>query len=247
MNTGVYIVTGGTHGIGRACVETLAGKRHSVLFTGRDKTAGAALEGEYQNVTFAACDAADPKQCEQAVELAFTIGNGKICGLVNNAGMSLRSEFHQTSTEDWDRAFDVNTRSAYLFTRLSMPGLVSARGSVVMMSSVAGKVGQAGLAIYTASKASLIGLTQALALEYGADVRFNAICPGQIATRMMQKLIDDPARLAATVSAIPCARLGMPQEVADVVCWLLSDASSFVNGAIIPVDGGESAGIKDIS
>ncbi|OWJ89714.1 short-chain dehydrogenase [Pseudomonas sp. A46] len=238
------IVTGGTHGIGRACVETLAGQGHQVLFTGRDVAAGLALERSCGAI-FQKCDVAQERECESVVDRAMTVGRGRILGLVNNAGMSLRTPFEDTKTEDWDQIMAVNARSVYIMTRLALAGLRAANGSVVTVSSVAGLVGQRGLALYTASKASLIGLTQALALEYGSEVRFNAVAPGQIGTRMMQKIMDDPIRLAATVATIPAARLAEPREVADVVAWLISDASSFVNGAVIPVDGGETAGIFD--
>lgn len=240
----IIIVTGGTHGIGQACVDSLSEQGHQVLFTGRDEPAGRLL-AERSGAIFQRCDVADEDQCAAVVTRAMELGQGRIAGLVNNAGMSLRAPFEDTQTEDWDRIMTVNTRSVYLMTRLALPGLRAAQGSVVTTSSVAGFVGQRGLALYTASKAALIGLTQALALEYGSEVRFNAIAPGQIGTRMMQKIMDDPERLAATVATIPAARLANPREVADVVAWLISDASSFVNGAIIPVDGGETAGIFD--
>lgn len=238
------VVTGGTHGIGQACVETLTRQGYQVLFTGRDDAAGQML-AQKCGAVFQRCDVADEDQCKAAVRRAMDLGQGRIAGLVNNAGMSLRAPFEETRTEDWDRIMAVNARSVYVMTRLALPGLRAARGSVVTTSSVAGLVGQRGLALYTASKAALIGLTQALALEYGSEVRFNAVAPGQIGTRMMQKIMDDPARLAATVATIPAARLAEPREVADVVAWLISEASSFVNGAIIPVDGGETAGIFD--
>lgn len=238
------LVTGGTHGIGRACVEVLSVAGHQVIFTGRDREAGQEVAESY-NAVFQPCDVAEEAECKAAVDLAMELSGGKLAGLVNNAGMSMRAEFEDTQTEDWDRVMAVNARSVYLMTRMALPGLRAAKGSVVTTSSVAGLVGQRGLALYTASKAALIGLTQALALEYGAQVRFNAVAPGQIGTRMMKKIIDDPDRLAATVATIPAARLADPREVADVVAWLISDASSFVNGAIVPVDGGETAGIFD--
>lgn len=242
-DAGLVIVTGGTHGIGRACVELLSAKGHQVLFTGRDVDAGADITTSCKGAIFQRCDVAIEAECEAVATRAMTLGNGQIAGLVNNAGMSLRAGFEDTTLDDWDRIMAVNARSVYLMTRLALPGLRAAKGSVVTTSSVAGLVGQRGLALYTASKAALIGLTQALALEYGSEVRFNAIAPGQIGTRMMEKIMTDPARLATTVSTIPASRLGTPNEVAEVVAWLISDASSFVNGAIVPVDGGETSGI----
>jgi NAD(P)-dependent dehydrogenase (short-subunit alcohol dehydrogenase family) len=241
----LVIVTGGTHGIGRASVEALCALGYQVLFTGRDRAAGEALEQACDGAVFKPCDVMIEAECTAVVDRAMMMGHGEIAGLLNNAGMSLRAAFEDTTIADWDRVMATNARSVYLMTRLALPGLRAARGSVVNTSSVAGLVGQRGLALYTASKAALIGLTQALALEYGSEVRFNAIAPGQIGTRMMQKIMDDPERLAATVASVPAGRLGQPSEVGEVVAWLISDRSSFVNGTVIPVDGGETAGIFD--
>ncbi|MDX8451065.1 SDR family NAD(P)-dependent oxidoreductase, partial [Mesorhizobium captivum] len=181
----------------------------------------------------------DEADCKAAVDLALTLGDGQIAGLVNNAGMSMRRALIDTTAEEWDRIFAVNTRSVYLFTRLSLPGLIRSKGSVVTVSSVAGMTGAEGMAAYCASKAALIGLTQALALEHGKDVRFNVICPGQINTRMMASTMANPTILNALLRTIPVERIADPREVAEVVGWLLSSNSSFINGAVIPVDGGE--------
>ncbi|RWE82444.1 MAG: SDR family oxidoreductase, partial [Mesorhizobium sp.] len=158
------------------------------------------------------------------------------------AGAGGRGAFDQTTLDDWNRTITANATSAYLFTRHALSGLRAARGAVVTISSVAGMVGEEGLAIYTASKAALIGLTQALALEYGSEVRFNAVCPGQIATQMMAKTLAIPGRREKLEMRIPAARLGTPEEVAEAIGWLLSPAASFINGAVLSVDGGETAG-----
>jgi NAD(P)-dependent dehydrogenase (short-subunit alcohol dehydrogenase family) len=237
------VITGGTHGIGRACVEILVAEGAQVLFTGRDQAAGMEIQQLNPGSIYKYCDVASEVDCKAVADLAMELGNGFIHGLVNNAGISKRMAFHETSRSDWEMVMSINATSVYMMTRLCLSGLLAAKGSVVTTSSVAGLVGQRGLALYTASKAALIGLTQALALEYGDSVRFNAICPGQIDTRMMQAVTADSARLANIVASIPAARLGGPHEVADVVSWLLSSKSSFINGAIIPVDGGETAGI----
>jgi len=118
------------------------------------------------------------------------------------------------------------------------------RGSVVVVSSIAGLIGEEGLALYTSTKAALIGLVRSLALELGRDVRFNAVCPGQIETRMMTAALSDPTRRLAIEQRIPVGRIGQPADVAAAVAWLLTADASFVNGAILPVDGGESAGIR---
>jgi NAD(P)-dependent dehydrogenase (short-subunit alcohol dehydrogenase family) len=136
-----------------------------------------------------------------------------------------------------------DTRSAFFYIKHALPGLLKGEGAVVNVSSIAGKTGEQGLATYCASKAALLGLTQALALEYGASVRFNAVCPGQVATRTMSSITADAGKTAALTSRIAAGRLASPEEVAAAICWLLSPASSYVNGTSLTIDGGETAGL----
>lgn len=238
----MIIVTGGTHGIGLACVERLASR--GVVFTGRDIAAGEELAAGLPGAHFVPGDVASEQDCRRVVDAALTLGGGRLAGLVNNAGMGRRIDFAEATCEDWDVVMDVNARSAFLFTRWALAGLREGRGSVVNVASVAGKVGEEGLAVYCASKAAVIAMTQALALEFGGEVRFNAICPGQIDTRMMSKVKQDQLRVRQLELRIPAGRFGLPKEVADVVDWLLSDRSSYVNGAVLTVDGGETAGMR---
>lgn len=238
----MIIVTGGTHGIGRACVEMLASK--GVVFTGRDREAGEALAAAHPGTHFVAGDVAEEADCRRVVEAALDLGGGRLSGLVNNAGLGRRMDFATATADDWDVVMGVNARSAFLFTRHALAGLRAGRGSVVNVASVAGRAGEEGLAVYCASKAAVIAMTQSLALEFGHEVRFNAICPGQIATRMMAGVMADELRLRQLELRIPAGRLGEPEEVADVIAWLLSDKASYVNGAVLTVDGGETAGLR---
>lgn len=240
------LVTGGAQGIGRACVEALCRDGYRVVFTDRDATAGERLEQECAGARFIPGDASDPESARRAVAATVELGRGKLHGLVNNVGISRRVAFGDSRVEDWDEIMAVNARSAYLFTRHALDALIAARGAVVMISSVAGRAGEEQLSLYSASKAALLAFTQSLALELGQYVRFNAICPGQIATRMMAKACSDPALKAALERRIPVARLGRPEEIAEVVVWLLSSKASFINGAILTVDGGETAGLRSI-
>ncbi len=238
----MIIVTGGTHGIGRACVERLA--PHGVVFTGRDVASGEELAAQLPGAHFVAGDVTSEPDCRRVVEAALDLGGGRLAGLVNNAGLGRRMVFAEATLEDWDAVMNANARSTFLFTRHALAGLRAGKGAVVNVASVAGKFGEEGLAVYCASKAAVIAMTQALALEFGEEVRFNAICPGQIATRMMSKVLADPLRLRQLELRIPAGRLGDPGEVADVVEWLLSDKASYVNGAVLTVDGGETAGLR---
>lgn len=239
----MYIVTGGTQGIGAATVEKLVSLGHPVVLTGRDETAGNRLAASLSNCTFVAGEVRNEDECRAVVQTALQLGDGKLAGLVNNAGMSGRKVFTETSQEEWDTLFAVNTRSVFFYTKHALPGLIAGGGAVVNVSSIAGKTGEQGLAAYCASKAALLGLTQALALEYGGQVRFNAVCPGQIATRMMDKIINDEARMAALTARIPEGRLASASEVAAAICWLLSPGASYINGTTLTVDGGETAGL----
>lgn len=238
------LVTGGTRGIGLACVESLAAAGYGVVFCGRDAEAGRRVADANSNAHFVLADIATVEECRRVAEEACTIADGKLAGLINNAGIGSRGRFADATPELFDQVIGLNLRSAFFMTQFCLPALQAARGSVVMVSSVAGKVGEEGLALYTASKAGLIGLTQSLALEIGADVRVNAICPGQIETEMMSKTLALPGRRAALETRIPAGRLGTPEEVALAARWLVSPESSFVNGAILTVDGGEIAGIR---
>jgi NAD(P)-dependent dehydrogenase (short-subunit alcohol dehydrogenase family) len=241
----MIIVTGGTQGIGLATAEVLAEAGHQVLVVGRDADAGARA-AVVKNILYHQADLSLEADCRAVVAKALALGGGKIDGLVNNAGIGRRHVFADTSLADWDEVMGVNARSVFMMTRFALQGLIAARGAVVNVASVAGWAGEERLAIYTASKAALIGLTQSLALELGGQVRFNAVCPGQIDTRMMAKALADPARRAAIEARIPLARVAAPREVAEMIVWLLSAKASYVNGAVIPVDGGETAGIREI-
>ncbi len=240
----VAIVTGGTHGIGRACVERLTADGFSVVFAGRDREAGADVARAAPGSLHVAADVTDDGDVAGVVAHALERGDGQIAALVNAAGQARRIAFADSDVADWDALFAVNARAVYQVTRLALEGLIAGRGSVATISSVAGYVGQEGIAMYAASKGALIALTQSLALEFGHVVRFNAICPGQIATRMMARVTGDPQLLASVEREIPVGRLGRAGEIADAVAWLVSDQASFVNGATIVVDGGETAGIR---
>lgn len=242
----VAIVTGGTHGIGRATVEMLAARDWTVVFSGRDGEAGAEVERSVPGSVHIGGDLCEADVVARLVETASKLGGGRIAGVVNCAGMGRRQSFADATLADWDALFALNARAAFAVTSAALVPLSEARGSLVFVSSVAGYGGEAGLAVYCASKAALIGFAKALALEIGNRVRVNVICPGQVDTRMMARTLSDPARKAALEARIPNGRIADASEVAAAIVWLLSDESSYVNGTVLPVDGGECAGLTDI-
>ena len=241
----VVLVTGGAHGIGFACARRLDRGGYAVVIADHDERAGLEAAAQLPESLFVPCDVTDLAQIEQAALSASHYGNGRLAGLVNNAGRTARTSFDDLDEATWHSLQIVNLYSVYRFTRACLPALRRGGGAIVNIGSIAGLVGEQGLAGYSATKAAVIALTRSLALELGG-IRVNAVCPGQINTRMMAKVRDDPRLLDAVNSRIPLGRMGMPEEVADVVHWLLGSESSFVNGAAIPVDGGETAGIREL-
>lgn len=242
----MFIVTGGTHGIGRATAVRLAKDGHKVMIAGRDVEAGGRLAAQLPEISFHPTDVTKEEDCRALVDAALNASDGCLSGLVNNAGRGARQKFCATNVPDWDDLMNTNARSVYMLTLFAYDGLAAGKGSVVNVASIAGFVGEENLAIYTASKAAIIGLTKALAIELGHKIRFNAVCPGQVATRMMAPVFSDPLRRKQIEDRIPIGRLAQADEVGDVIVWLLSNDARYVNGSVITVDGGETAGIRNI-
>ena len=201
------LITGGTHGIGRACVQLLAREGYLPILTGRDAAAGTELASSIPGSSFLQADLSAPGAVASLADRALSLCDGRLAGLVNNAGRSARNIFDETTEELCNQVYDLNLKVPSLLTALCLPALRAAKGSVVMISSIAGKTGEEGIALYTASKAGLIGLTKALALEIAPEVRINAVCPGQIETRMMSdknlnKIYGKPGGKSRAVHAV---------------------------------------------
>lgn len=239
MKRALVTGAGAADGIGFACARALgrAGCRVAICATtDRIHERAAALRAEGLDVS---AHVADLTEVDQVSRLRAAVGAVDI--LVNNAGMgsvgapALQAGFLEMSVEEWDHAMDASLRTAVLTTRAFLPDMVRAGwGRVVMMASVTGPmVSNPGESAYSAAKAAMVGLTHALALEQAAHgVTVNAVAPGWIATGA-----STPEELVAA-RATPPRRAGTPEEVAAVAAFLASEAASYVNGAVIVVDGG---------
>ncbi|GBC87077.1 3-oxoacyl-[acyl-carrier-protein] reductase FabG [bacterium HR12] len=241
----VAVVTGGSRGIGRACAEALAaaGWRVAIGYRTSDADAKEALETIERGGGVGAVVRLDTLD-EGSVREAFARvveELGPVTGLVNNAGFSQDGLLLKYPMDVFDRTMDTNVRGAFLATQAALRTMLRARwGRIVNVSSAVALRGNAGQTAYAASKSALVGFTRSLAREVGAKgITVNAVCPGLVDTDMTSHLTDE-AR-AFYVDQTPLGRTARLEEVAAVVRFLMSEEASYVNGAVIPVDGGLTA------
>jgi len=240
----VVVITGAAQGIGAACARRLVGDGASVALWDMADGPGQALADELAaggaQALYQHCNVAVKAEVDAA--LAATLARfGRIDGLVNNAGIFKAAPFLDITEADWDAVLDVNLKGSFLVGQAVARELVKAgRGAIVNMSSVNGTLTIPTIASYNASKGAINQLTRVMALSMADQgVRVNAVAPGTIATELARSavLTSDEAK-NRILSRTPMKRLGEPEEIADVVAFLLSDASSYVTGEIVVVDGG---------
>jgi meso-butanediol dehydrogenase / (S,S)-butanediol dehydrogenase / diacetyl reductase len=247
------LITGGGSGIGAATARRLAAAGYRVCVTGRRREPLEEVAAEIGGLAVVA-DTCDAGAVERAVGTAVERFGG-LEVLVCSAGTGASGAVAEQTPERWTRVIETNLTGAFLACRAALPELVEARGSVVTVASLAGLRAGPESAAYSASKAGLIMLTQSIALDYGPrGVRANCVSPGWIRTSMADAEMDELAertgvdREAAYERAnrfVPARRAGTPEEAAEAIAWLASPASSYVNGVVLPVDGG--AAIVDIA
>jgi NAD(P)-dependent dehydrogenase (short-subunit alcohol dehydrogenase family) len=251
----VALVTGGTSGIGEATARLFAREGAKVAITGRRIEMGQRVAAEIRSgggeAIFIAADVTRAEDCRRSIDETLAAYE-RIDILFNNAGIVTQGTLEDTSEEDWIRTFDVNVKSIYLMTKLVLPVMRAhspqGRGVIVNNASDWGIVGGPGYTAYSASKGAVVLLTKSAALEVARDnVRVNAICPGDTYVerwRVDERRVpsdDFAAALKAMGEDLPIGRVGTVEEIAQAVLFLACDESSFMTGATVIVDGGNTA------
>jgi NAD(P)-dependent dehydrogenase (short-subunit alcohol dehydrogenase family) len=238
------LVTGGNSGIGRAASLALARLGAHVVLSGRDagrgEQAAAAIRAEGGRADFVAADLGDEASARQLARRATELGDGHVDILINNAGIFPFGPTHEASEADFDSVFAVNVKAPFFLVAELVPAMAKrGHGAIINVTTMAAQFGAPEMALYGSSKAALVLLTKSWAAEYGpAGVRVNAVSPGPTRTEGTAAMGEALEQLA---SAAPSGRPGLPEEIAAAITYLASDAASFVQGAVLPVDGGRIA------
>lgn len=238
------IVTGAVGGIGSAICEELAKNHHNIVMAVRkaDERSEALkkrLESLQAETLVISADVSDFGECERLVKEVQERA-GRIDALINNAGITRDNLVLRMTPEDFRAVIDTNLNSAFYLSKCVFPVMMKARrGRIVNITSYVGLHGNAGQANYSAAKAGMIGLTKATAKEFASrGILVNAVAPGFIESPMTDVLSDKVKE--AIFAQIPLQRLGIPQNIADMVCFLVSDKADYITGQCFSVDGGMS-------
>ena len=241
------IVTGGSKGLGEAMAQALAEAGADVLITSRhqdevEATAASIRSATGQRIIGVQADVTKRDDVEAMVQRALT-EFGKIDVLVNNAGINIRKPLLELSDDEWQQVMNVNLTGPMLCARAVGKHMIERRsGKVINISSTLGVIGIPGRTPYASTKGGLIQFTRTLALEWAAyNVNVNAICPGPFATPLNRMLLENPEVREQFISKVPLGRFAEPKELGGAVIFLASDASSFMTGSCVFVDGGWTA------
>lgn len=237
----VALVTGAARGIGAAIANRLAGDGADVALCDLKAEwlgeTARAVEAAGRRVLCVEADVSDETGVKQVVDRVMAEFE-RVDVLVNNAGITRDTLLMRMSAEDWDAVLNVNLKGSFLFTRaVARPMMKQKQGAIVNIASIIGLIGNAGQCNYAASKAGVIALTKSAAKELAArNIRVNAVAPGFIQSKMTDELSEDVR--GRMLEMIPMKRFGTPEDVADIVHFLASDASGYMTGQVLTVSGG---------
>ncbi len=246
MNRNI-VITGGSKGIGKAIVDAFLHEGDRVVFTARsDSDAQRVLEEKKEETAagrlfFCKSDVSDEEDVKRLAQ--FTHKQLGTCDvLINNAAIFRGGNVHESGAEDFDAQFAVNVRGVFLTCKYFIPQMLEKKaGNIINIASLAGLNGGYNMAIYSATKAAVIGLTRSMAMDYSRfGVRVNGICPSATMTEMFLSGTAEPV-VELYKNNNPSRRLGLPSEIADAAIFLASDKSSYMAGQMLSVDGGLSA------
>jgi 2-keto-3-deoxy-L-fuconate dehydrogenase len=239
----VALVTGGASGIGEATSRAFTNAGARVIIADRDETRARPLAAELAGSSVRIFDITD----ETAVAREFATLES-LDFLINNAGIGLVGGVEETGLEDFQRLFRVNVEGVFLVTKYAMPLLIASHGSIVNIGSVAGMIGVKRRFAYSATKGAVLAMTRQLAVDYPTQIRVNCICPGTVDTPFVEGYLQryhahELEKMRAELNARqPIGRVGRPDEIAHLALYLCSREAEFMNGSVITIDGGWTAG-----
>jgi NAD(P)-dependent dehydrogenase (short-subunit alcohol dehydrogenase family) len=242
------LVIGGTTGIGRATAQRFAALGANVVIAGLGLEDGRSVESEIRQAGGTAEFVETDVRREQEIQALIARATrrfGRIHAAVNNAGIEGRfGPVHEATSEDFDHIIGVNLRGIWLGLKYQIPHMLEHHGgAIVNTASSAGVTGIANVALYTASKHAVVGLTKATALELArSGIRVNAVAPGPVDTGLLRRMVAGKIDLGVIAEQVPMGRISAPQETAAAIVWLCSDAASYVTGHTLAVDGGLTVG-----
>ena len=243
----VAIITGAASGIGRTTAILFAKEGGKVIVADQNEVGGNEtvdmIRSDGGQAIFERVNVTSATDMQDMVETTINT-YGKLNILVNNAGIAIRLPVVDLPEEDWDHNIDVNLKSIYLSSKYAIPRMIENEGgSIVNIASIYGIVGGRIRAAYTASKGGVVNLTRSMALDYALHkIRVNCVCPGFVNTPLLKNILKTPEEYQALADLHPMGRLGDMLEIAQGILYLASDASSFVTGIALPIDGGYTAG-----